>query len=126
VDVNADDGAPADGTKVSLKTKEAARLAGIQTAKAGRTTSGSHVLVPRNAVQRAKSTHLVFVRLAEDVFEARRVRLGGSGPDFIEVRGRLKAGDEVATIGSFFLKTETLKGSIGAGCCEVEEKINAH
>jgi hypothetical protein len=26
----------------------------------------------------------------------------------------------VVTTGSFLLKTETLKGGIGAGCCEVE------
>jgi len=36
------------------------------------------------------------------------------------VRGRIRAGDEVATTGSFLLRTETLKGSIGAGCCDVE------
>jgi cobalt-zinc-cadmium efflux system membrane fusion protein len=29
-------------------------------------------------------------------------------------------GEHVVTVGSFLLKTETLKGSIGAGCCEVE------
>jgi len=28
----------------------------------------------------------------------------------------------VVTEGSFLLKTETLKGSIGAGCCEVETR----
>jgi cobalt-zinc-cadmium efflux system membrane fusion protein len=31
----------------------------------------------------------------------------------------LKGGETVATRGSFLLKTEILKGSIGAGCCEV-------
>jgi cobalt-zinc-cadmium efflux system membrane fusion protein len=36
------------------------------------------------------------------------------------VSGRVKAGDEVVTEGSFLLKTETLKESIGAGCCVVE------
>lgn len=83
---------------------------------------GNTVLVPRDAVQRAKSVHLVFVRTAQDVFEARRVRLGPGDENFIEVSGRLAPGDEVATEGSYLLKTETLKGSIGAGCCEVEEK----
>jgi membrane fusion protein, heavy metal efflux system len=36
------------------------------------------------------------------------------------VSGRVVPGDDVATVGSFLLKTETLKGSIGAGCCDVE------
>ncbi|MBI4510847.1 MAG: efflux RND transporter periplasmic adaptor subunit [Deltaproteobacteria bacterium] len=85
------------------------------------TASGKAVVVPRKAVQRAKNTHLVFVRLAEDVFEARRVALGPGDNEFIEVSGRVKPGDPVACDGSFLLKTETLKGSIGAGCCEAEE-----
>ena len=85
-------------------------------------SSGNVVVVPRKAVQRAKSAQLVFVRVAEDAFEARRVQLGAGDAEVIEVSGRLAPGDEVATDGSFLLKTETLKGSIGAGCCEVEEK----
>lgn len=84
--------------------------------------SGMSVVVPRQAVQRAKSAHLVFVRLTEDVFEARRVQVGSGDAELVEVSGRLVPGDELATDGSFFLKTETLKGSIGAGCCEVEEQ----
>ncbi len=83
---------------------------------------GTLVVVPRGAVQRARSARLVFVRTAEDVFEARRVRLGVGDARFVEVSGRVAAGDEVATVGSFLLKTETLKESIGAGCCDVEEK----
>jgi cobalt-zinc-cadmium efflux system membrane fusion protein len=31
----------------------------------------------------------------------------------------LRAGESVVTDGSFLLKTETLKESIGAGCCDV-------
>jgi membrane fusion protein, heavy metal efflux system len=83
--------------------------------------SASAVVVPRAAVQRAKNAQLVFVRLAEDTFEARRVQLGPGDADLIEVTG-ISVGDEVATTGSFLLKTETLKGSIGAGCCEVEAR----
>jgi cobalt-zinc-cadmium efflux system membrane fusion protein len=61
------------------------------------------------------------VRLAEDLFEARRVRPGWTDAEVIEVRGRVSPGAEVVTTGSFLLKTETLKESIGAGCCDVEE-----
>jgi len=85
------------------------------------TDSRNAVMVPRSAVQRAKSAQLVFVRLAEDQFEARRVLVGQAGAELVEVTGRLQAGDEVVTEGSFLLKTETLKESIGAGCCEVDE-----
>jgi cobalt-zinc-cadmium efflux system membrane fusion protein len=85
------------------------------------TGSRTGVMVPRSAIQRAKSAQLVFVRLAEDQFEARRVQLGQADGEFVEVTGRLQAGDEVVTEGSFLLKTETLKESIGAGCCDADE-----
>jgi cobalt-zinc-cadmium efflux system membrane fusion protein len=78
------------------------------------------VLVPRMAVQRARAVNLTFVRLAEDVFEARRVTVGAATGELVAVAGRIKAGDEVVTDGSYLLKTETLKESIGAGCCEVD------
>ena len=84
------------------------------------TGAAQAVIVPRAAVQRAKSAQLVFVRLAEDLFEARRVQLGAGEPDVVEVTGRIAPGDLVATEGSFLLKTETLKDSIGAGCCDVD------
>jgi cobalt-zinc-cadmium efflux system membrane fusion protein len=78
------------------------------------------VMVPAVAIQRAKGVALVFVRLAPDQFEARRVKLGVTQGDQVEIVEGVAAGDEVATTGSFLLKTETLKGAIGAGCCDVE------
>lgn len=80
----------------------------------------AELLVPRAAVQRARSVNLVFVRIAEDRFEARRVDVGAEVGDLVSVVGRLRAGEDVVTEGSFLLKTETLKDSIGAGCCEVD------
>ncbi|MCC7535218.1 MAG: efflux RND transporter periplasmic adaptor subunit [Deltaproteobacteria bacterium] len=73
--------------------------------------------VPREAVQRARDAHLVFVRLGPDLYEARRVRIGAEADGRVQVEGRVAPGDEVATTGSFLLKTETLRESIGAGCC---------
>lgn len=84
--------------------------------------SGRAVLVPRDALQQAKGVPLVFVKLAEDTFETRRVRIVPGLGERIAILDGVAAGEEVATAGSFLLKTETLKGSIGAGCCEVEEK----
>jgi cobalt-zinc-cadmium efflux system membrane fusion protein len=78
------------------------------------------VMVPGAAVQRAKGVALVFVRLAADQFEARRVKIGLTQGDLVEIVEGVKAGEAVATRGSFLLKTETLKGAIGAGCCDVE------
>jgi membrane fusion protein, heavy metal efflux system len=78
------------------------------------------VMVPSPAVQRAKGVAIVFVRLAPDQYEARRVKLGLTQGELVEVVEGVKPGEVVATRGSFLLKTETLKGAIGAGCCDVK------
>ena len=78
------------------------------------------VMVPREAVQRARSVQLVFVKKGADQFEARRVAVGPGEGDLVEIRKGVRPGEEVATQGSFLLKTETLKESIGAGCCAAD------
>jgi cobalt-zinc-cadmium efflux system membrane fusion protein len=81
--------------------------------------NGACALVPREAVQRAKGIDLVFLQLAPDRYEAREVKTGLRRGDMVEILQGLEPGVLVATRGSFLLKTEVLKGSIGAGCCEV-------
>lgn len=80
------------------------------------------VLVPRSAIQEAKGVQLVFIPVAEDEYRARRVRTVPSDGELIAVMDGLHVGENVVTTGSFLLKTETLKGSIGAGCCDAVEK----
>jgi membrane fusion protein, heavy metal efflux system len=79
------------------------------------------VTVPKEAVQWEGCCNVVFVR-ADDAgtrFKPVQVRLGAQTGDRWQVLTGLKGGETVATRGSFLLKTEILKGSIGAGCCEV-------
>lgn len=80
--------------------------------------SRTSVAVPRAALQEAKGAQLLFVRLAEDQFETRRVQVGATDSEFVEILKGVKAGEDVVTTGSFLLKTETLKDSIGAGCVD--------
>ncbi len=76
------------------------------------------VVVPAASIQRAANGSLVFVKKSEKEFEARRVKLGPPEAGFSEVLdASVTVGEEIATEGSFLLKTETLKDSIGAGCC---------
>jgi cobalt-zinc-cadmium efflux system membrane fusion protein len=81
---------------------------------------GARVRVPREAVQRANDVLLVFVALEPARYEARRVRAVGIVGDEVELLRGVQPGELVVTRGSFLLKTETLKGEIGAGCCAVE------
>lgn len=82
--------------------------------------NGTRAMVPRDALQQAEDVELVFVQLAADRYEARRVKTGAHHGGMVEILEGLEPGALVATRGSFLLKTEVLKGSIGAGCCEVE------
>jgi cobalt-zinc-cadmium efflux system membrane fusion protein len=77
------------------------------------------VLVPRDALQRAEGRSLVFVRTGAGVFRPVAVEPGEPVGALVAVRG-ISPGAEVVTTGAFLLKTELLKDSIGAGCCETE------
>jgi cobalt-zinc-cadmium efflux system membrane fusion protein len=77
------------------------------------------VSVPVEAVQTDGCCQLLFVRLEDTVFEPRKVALGREAGGFVEVMQGLQVGEAVATAGSFLMKTEILKSSIGAGCCDV-------
>ena len=76
------------------------------------------VVVPKASIQWEGCCHVVFVKLKDDVFAPRKVKLGYEGKDFFEVEAGLMEGEIVVTRGSFLLKTEILKSSIGAGCTD--------
>ncbi|MGE0548824.1 MAG: efflux RND transporter periplasmic adaptor subunit [Kofleriaceae bacterium] len=80
--------------------------------------SRSTVTVPAIAVQRAKDVVFAFVQTKDDEFEVRRVQLGAREDKLVEVTKGIKPGENVVATGSFILKTETLKDSIGDGCTD--------
>ena len=77
-------------------------------------------LVPATSVQRIDHRSVVFVRREPGTYQPREVVVLGSG-DTVPVRGRLSLNEQVVTTGAVLLRTEMLPGSIGAGCCEVEQ-----
>jgi cobalt-zinc-cadmium efflux system membrane fusion protein len=68
--------------------------------------------VPAGAVQEVEGRPLVFVRTARGAFERREVAVGTEADGWVEVRSGVKEGDEVATAGSFLLKSELLEGAM--------------
>jgi cobalt-zinc-cadmium efflux system membrane fusion protein len=50
------------------------------------------------------------------------VQVASSGDGMVELASGVEVGEEIVVAGSFLLKTETLKDSIGAGCCEVDSE----
>jgi cobalt-zinc-cadmium efflux system membrane fusion protein len=77
-------------------------------------------VVPKAAVQRKDGTDLVFLPLDEPgSYRAQRVVTKPTDrADVVEVAWGLKPGQRVVTKGAFLLKTEIMRGAIGAGCCE--------
>lgn len=77
------------------------------------------VVVPKDAVQRNKGADVVFLPEGEASYRPQRVVTRPTDrDDVLEVAWGLKPGQRVVTKGSFLLKTEIMKGAIGAGCCE--------
>jgi cobalt-zinc-cadmium efflux system membrane fusion protein len=77
------------------------------------------VVVPKAAVQTKDNTEVVFLPEGQGVFRPQRIMTQPSArKDVVEVAWGLKPGDKVVTRGSFWLKTEIMKGAIGAGCCD--------
>ncbi|MCF5052881.1 efflux RND transporter periplasmic adaptor subunit [Pseudomonas syringae] len=73
-------------------------------------TYQAKVAVPQEAIQTVEDKPSVFVRTPEG-FITRHLELGVSEDGYVEVRQGLEAGAQVATVGSFILKSELGKGS---------------
>lgn len=77
------------------------------------------VVVPKEAVQRKDGVDLVFIPEGEGVYRPQRVTTKATDRnDVLEVTWGLKPGQTVVSKGAFLLKTEIMKGAIGAGCCD--------
>jgi cobalt-zinc-cadmium efflux system membrane fusion protein len=77
------------------------------------------VVIPMAAVQRKDKTDLVFIPQANGRYRPQRIVTKPTDrADVVEVAWGLEPGERVVTSGSFLLKTEIMKGAIGAGCCE--------
>jgi multidrug efflux pump subunit AcrA (membrane-fusion protein) len=74
--------------------------------------------VPEGALQEHMGRPTLYVALpATGAFEVRHVKLGAKGDRWREISEGLKAGENVAVSGTFYLKSEALKSSLSDGCC---------
>jgi cobalt-zinc-cadmium efflux system membrane fusion protein len=78
------------------------------------------VRIPAAALQRVAEVDLVFVQTSPTTFETRRVTVAQRQGDHVVLSAGLAPNEPVVAAGSFLLKTEILKDSIGAGCCETD------
>ncbi len=76
------------------------------------------LLLPASAIQRIEGKPVVFVKLAEDLFDARVVRLGAKFDGRVEVAEGLQPQEVVAVDHVFPLKSAFLISRLGAGCAD--------
>ena len=82
---------------------------------AGNAESNEVIVVPLAAVQRDGDERVVFVKTGKRRFQRRVVTLGRHSADNVEVTSGISVGEEVATSGTFILKSEAAKESMGGG-----------
>jgi len=72
--------------------------------------------VPVAALQRYNGIPFIFIKLANDLYEIRRVELGGQNSEIVEIVKGVLPHEEVVVTHSFTIKSEFLKSRLGAGC----------
>lgn len=75
--------------------------------------TNSRLAVPDSSIQQIDGKPVVFVRNSEKEFQKREVQTGIVSGGYTEIRSGLKAGDLVASQGSFVVKTAFLRNLIG-------------
>jgi len=79
---------------------------------------GRALFVSVDALHTLNDKPFVFVKLADDLYEARRIIPGGKDGGTLEVLEGLSPHEEVVVQHSFTLKSEFLKSRLGAGCVD--------
>jgi len=79
----------------------------------GKAETVSVLAVAESALQREGDDFVAFIALGDGRFESRKVRTGRKGGGFVEILDGLSAGESVAVSGTFVLKSEASKESLG-------------
>lgn len=79
-------------------------------------SSSDELVIPSESVQWEGCCNVVFVAETPDRIKPRKVDIEFTSGNGYAVKG-LNAGEKIITSGSYLLKTELMKGSLGAGCC---------
>lgn len=79
---------------------------------------GDAITVPQQAISEVEGQSLVFIKLEEDLYEARAVRLGAEHDGAREVLDGLERDEKVVIRHGFSLKSQLLASRLGAGCTD--------
>ncbi|MFH1969336.1 MAG: efflux RND transporter periplasmic adaptor subunit, partial [Verrucomicrobiota bacterium] len=74
--------------------------------------------VPREALLSDEGRDFVFAHWKDDYFMRRFITKGRDFVEHIEVRDGLKPGERIVAEGAFLMKSDVLRGKMGAGCAD--------
>lgn len=80
--------------------------------------SDKAVIVPESAIQCVEKRQFVFVKVADDLYEARQVRVGAKLNGNVQIAEGLRADEPVVVEGGFIAKSQLLISKLGAGCVD--------
>jgi cobalt-zinc-cadmium efflux system membrane fusion protein len=81
-------------------------------------TAGETLVVPKVAVLADEGRTFVFTHKEDDYWVRRPVTLGARYDDMVEIASGITATQRIITDGSFLLKSDVLRGKMGAGCAD--------
>jgi cobalt-zinc-cadmium efflux system membrane fusion protein len=76
------------------------------------------LIIPLSALQNIEGKQVVFIKISDNLFEARVIQAGGRKEGQLEVLSGLKADEPVVINHSFALKSQLLISRLGAGCVD--------
>jgi cobalt-zinc-cadmium efflux system membrane fusion protein len=79
---------------------------------------GTCSVVPREAVLADEGKNFVFQHWKDDLWVRRDVSVGREFGPYVEVLGGVSRETPIVTAGAFMLKSDVLRGKMGAGCAD--------
>lgn len=73
------------------------------------------IAVPEKALSEQQGEHFVYVRIDDDCYEKRPVKLGDNSGDTVEITDGLKSGEKVVTEGTIFVRLAESSGVVPEG-----------
>jgi multidrug efflux pump subunit AcrA (membrane-fusion protein) len=77
-----------------------------------------YIIVPQEAVHIINGKKVVFIKIAEEKFEAREIKVKDETKDEVAISEGVNEGEAIVIRDGFLLKSELLKSKMGAGCAE--------
>lgn len=80
--------------------------------------TGRNLHIPVAGLQKIEGRSFVFIKHGADLFEIRRVEVGGRDTEVVDILAGITPDEQLVVEHSFTLKSEYLKSRLGAGCVD--------